>query len=126
MRVAANNRHARLGQSQLRPDHVHNALIARVHVIELDAEVGAVLAQRGNLLGRNLVDNVQPALFRRGHVVIHGRDGAIGTAHLAPGQPQPLECLGGRDLVDELQVDIEHRGLALGLNHDMLLPDLFE
>ncbi len=61
VRVAADNRHARLGQAQLRPDHVHDALIRRVHVVKLDAELRAIRAQRGNLLGRNLIDDVQAA-----------------------------------------------------------------
>jgi hypothetical protein len=59
VRVAADDGHARLGDAQLRADDVHDALIARVHVVELDAEVGAVLAQRGDLLGRNLIDDVE-------------------------------------------------------------------
>ncbi len=126
VRVAADDGHARLGEAQLRADHVHDALLARVHVVELDAELGAVLAQRGDLRGRDLVDDVEPALDGRGHVVVHGRDAAIGTAHLAAGQPQAFEGLRRSDLVQQLQVDVEQRGLALGLDHHVLLPDLLE
>jgi hypothetical protein len=43
VRVAADDRHARLGDAQLRADDMNDALIARVHVVELDAELGAVL-----------------------------------------------------------------------------------
>ena len=93
VRVAADDRHARLGQPQLRPDDVHHALIGRIHVVELDAEVGAVLAQRGHLPGRDLVGDVAPALDGGGNVVVHGGDRAVGAAHLAAGQPQPFEGL---------------------------------
>ena len=126
VRVAADNRHARLGEAEFRPDYVHNALLARVDVVELDAEVGAVLAQRGDLRGGDLIDDIQPALDRRRHVVVDGRDGAIGTAHLAARQAQPFKRLRRRDFVDQLQVDVEQRGFALRLDHHVLLPDFFE
>jgi hypothetical protein len=114
VRVAADDGHARLGDAQLGADDVHDALIARVHVVELDAEVGAVLAQRGNLLGRDLVDDVEAALDGGGHVVIDGRDGAIGTAHLAAGQAQAFKGLRRGDLVEQLQVDVEQVGSPSG------------
>ena len=126
VRVAADDGHAGLGDAELRPDHVHDALLARVHVVELDAEVGAVLAQRGDLRGGDLVDDMQPAFNGGRDVVIHRGDGAVGPAHLAAGQAKALESLRGRDLVDQLQVDVEQRGLAFGLDDDVLLPDLFE
>ena len=53
-------------------------------------------------------------------------DGAIGAAHLAAGQPQSFKRLRRSDLVHQLQVDVEHGGLALGLDHHMLLPDFLE
>ena len=37
--VAADDRHARLGQAQLRPDHVDDALVLVVQVVEADAEL---------------------------------------------------------------------------------------
>jgi hypothetical protein len=40
--VAADDGHARLGQAQLRADHVHDALPGAVQPIERDAELGAV------------------------------------------------------------------------------------
>ena len=41
-------------------------------------------------------------------------DGEVGAAHLAPGQAQPLEGLGAGDLVDEVEVDVEQVGGAVG------------
>ena len=43
--VAADDRHARLGQPQLRPDDVHDALPLVAQRVQLDAELGAVLLQ---------------------------------------------------------------------------------
>ena len=105
---------------------MYDALFARVHVVELNAEVGAVLAQSGNLRGGNLVDDVQAALFGGGHVVIDRCDAPVGAAHLASGQPQPLECLRRGHLVEQLQVDIQHGGFAFGLDHHVPLPYLFK
>ena len=95
---------------------MHDALLALVHVVELDAEVRAVLAQGVDLRGGNLVDDVQPALDRRRHIVIDRGDGAVGPAHLAPSQPQPFKRLRGSDLVQQLQIDVEQRRLALRLD----------
>ena len=105
---------------------MHHALIRRVHAIQFNAKLGAVLVQRGDLLGRNLIDNVQPTLNRRRHIVIDRRDAAIRPAHLAARQAQPLKGLRRGDLVQQLQVDVQHRRLALRLNHHVLLPDLFK
>ncbi len=105
---------------------MHDALLARVHVVKLDAEVSAVLAQRGNLFGCDLVDDIEPAFDGGRHVVIDGGDGAIGPAHLAAGETQAFKRLRRRDLVHQLQIDVEQRGLALGLDHYVLLPDFLE
>ena len=69
---------------------------------------------------------LQPAFNGGGDVVIDGGDAAVRTAHLAAGQSKAFKCLRGSDLVEQLQVDVEQRGLALGLDHHVLLPDLFE
>ncbi len=126
MRVAADNGHAGLGDAELGADDVDDALIARVNVVELDAEVGAVFAQRGDLGGGDLVDDIEPAIDGCWHVVVHGGDGTVGTADLAAGDAQALKGLRRGDLVEQLQVDVEHGGLALRLDDHVLLPDFFE
>jgi len=126
MRVAADNCHARFGNAEFRADHVHDALFARTDVIELNAEIGAVFAQRVDLLSGDLIDNVEPAFDGCGHIVIDRGNRAIGAAHFAACKPQSLKRLRRRHLVDQLKVDVEQRGLALGLNHYVLLPDLLE
>ncbi len=93
VRVAADDRHAGLGDAEFRTDDVDDALLAAVDVVEFDAEVRAVFAQRGNLCRGDLVDDVKAAFNRRGNVVVHGRDAAIGAAHLASGESKALEGL---------------------------------
>ena len=93
VRVAADDGHAGLGDAELGADDVDDALLARVDVVELDAEVGAVFAQRGDLRGRDLVDDVEAAFDGGGHVVVDGGDAAIGAAHLAAGEAQAFKGL---------------------------------
>ena len=59
-------------------------------------------------------------------VVIHRRDRQVGPPHRAAGEPQRLERLRARHLVDEVQVDVEQRRLARLLVDDVRLPDLVE
>ena len=47
--VAADDRHARLGQAQLGTDDVHDALLGRAEVEQADAELAAVAAQHFDL-----------------------------------------------------------------------------
>ena len=44
--VAADDGHARLGQAQLRADDMHDPLLRRMHVVERNAELGAVAPAR--------------------------------------------------------------------------------
>ena len=131
VRVAAGDRDARLREAQLRPDHVHDALAAAAHAVQRHAELGAVALERRDLLAGEVVgDRVEagPLARVRGDVVVRGRQRAVGPAHLAPGEPQALEGLGGGDLVHQVQVDVEQRRPAflLGAAHLVRLPDLLE
>ena len=47
-----------------------------------------------------------------------------GRRTAAPGQAQAVEGLGRGDLVDQVQVDVEQVGLAVGLADHVALPDL--
>src|ERR1035438_2846199 len=77
VRVAADNGHARFGDAQLGTNDVDDTLVARVHVVKLDAKVGAVLAQSGYLFCRDLVHDIEAARNRRWYIVVHGRDAAV-------------------------------------------------
>ena len=60
------------------------------------------------------------------HVVVGHRQGRVGAADRAAGQPQALEGLRAGDLVDQVAVDVEEAG-AVGLRIDeMGVPDLLK
>ena len=81
-------------------------------------------AQRVDL--RLAIGSLIGALVRGRDVVVHRGDRQVGPPDLAAGQPQALERLRPGDLVDEVQVDVEQRGLALLLEDDVAVPDLLE
>ena len=117
VRVAAHDGHARLRDAELGPDHVHDALPAVAEPVVRDAELLDVAGQGVELLPCDLVlDGARE--FPRGHVVVGRRNRAIGPAHAAPCKPQALECLRARNLVDEMQVDIEQVAAEC-----MIIPD---
>ena len=127
VRVAADDGHAGLGGAELGADHVDDALDRVLHVEELDAELGAVLAQGVDLRGGDLVGDDEAVLRAGGgDVVVDRGDVAVGAAELAAGQAEAVEGLRRGDLVDEVEVDVEDRRLACGFGDEVVLPDFFE
>ena len=123
--VAADHRHARLRQSQLRTDHMHDALLVAAQRITVDAEVLAILDQLLHLRGRDLIHDRQPA--RRGRrAVVRGRDRQIRPPHLQPARAQPVEGLRRRHFVHQVQIDIEQRWSVRPLRNHVVFPDLFD
>ena len=121
--VAAHDGHARLREPELGPDHVHDALARRAHRVEADAELGAVRRQHLHLLARDRIGDRQVDVLGR-DVVVHRGHGEVGPAHGAPGQAQAVERLRRRDLVDEVEIDVEEVGLALVVVDDVVVPHL--
>ena len=108
-RVAADDRHARLGDAELGADDVDDALAVGAERVERDAELGAVALERLDL---DAADS--SSLMRRGDrravgrdVVVGGGERAVRAADLAAGEPQAVEGLRAGDLVDEVQVDVD-------------------
>ena len=121
--VAADDRHAGLGQAELRADHVHDALLDVAERVQADAELLGVATQRLDLgAGDGVGDRLVPV--ERGDVVVLGGEGEVGAAHGAAGEPQPVERLRRGHLVDEVEVDVEEVRLTLGGSDDVLVPDL--
>jgi hypothetical protein len=123
--VAADDRLAGLGVAQLRADHVDDALALGVDVVEADAELLGVRAHRLDLLAGDLVLDREGAVGG-GDVVVDGGDRKVGAAHGALGEAEALERLGGGDLVDEVEVDVDQSGLARLLLDEMGIPDFLE
>ena len=126
VRVAADDRHARLGDAELGADHVHDPLAVGAERVDGNAELRAVALERFDLHARELV------LDARGHgravggrVVVGGGERAIGPAHGAPGQAQPVEGLRAGDLVHEVQVDVEEARAATSWASQILSNSVF-
>ncbi len=121
--VAADDRHAGLGEALLRTDDVDDALARITHAVEADAELLAVPREHIHLLGR---DGVGHRLVEVGgrDVVVHRRDREVGTAHAAPCDAQAVERLRGGDLVHQVQVDVEEVGFPLRGMDDVAVPQL--
>jgi len=92
VRVAADDQHPGLGQTELGPDHVDDALAPAADLVQRDALAPAVLGQHLHLLARKLVCPADAAARR--DVVVHRRDGEVGAPDLPSGEPQALERLG--------------------------------
>ncbi len=121
--VTADDRHARLGQPQLRADDVHDTLLDVAQRVQPDTEVGGVLAQRLQLDPGDRVRDGLVDVEGRG-VVVLGGDGQVEPAHLATALAQPVEGLRAGHLVQQVQIDEEEVGLALGAPDDVVVPDL--
>src|SRR5215210_2206925 len=121
--VSADDHEPRLGKSRLRPDNVHDALPDGTPLVELDAELLAVLPQGLHLLCRDFVFDGHPELRRR-DVVVHRRQSQVGTAHAPAGEPEALESLRARHLVNQVQIHVQQVGFSLGAPYHVLVPDL--
>ena len=128
--VAAHDRHAGLGQAQFRCDHVDDAALGRLHVEQFDAVFGAVAGQRIDLGFRSLGEVVELAVgvSRRGRCgMVHGRLGAVRPARRDAACAQLGERLWRSHFMDQVQVDVQHRGRGVGLgNHDVRVPEFVE
>ncbi len=90
--VTADDRRAGLGQAELRPNDVDDALLDVAERMEAYAEVGGVLAQGVDLgLRDGICDRLIPV--DRGDVVVLGCEGEIGAAYGATGKAQAVESL---------------------------------
>ena len=121
--VAADDRQAGERQAQLGTDHVDDPLVAAVDVIERHAKLAAIRPQRLDLPPRQGVANVELVLRR--HVVIDRGERQVGPADPPARQPQALERLRTRHLVNQVPVDIKQRRLVGG-SHLVALPDFLE
>ena len=80
--VAADNRHARLGDTELGADDVHDALARVPHRQEPDAELFAVAPQSLDLLAGHRVGDGAVGVLGR-HVVVFGGECQVGPADAA-------------------------------------------
>ena len=123
--VAAHDGHAGLGEAQLGANDVDDALVGVAQGVQANTELLGILAQGVDLgAARDVRDRL--VNVDRGRVVVLGRDRQVGAAHLAAGQAQALEGLGARDLVHQVEVDVQQiGGTVFTLGDDVVAPHLF-
>ena len=123
--VAARDGHPGLGEAELRPDHVHDALRAAAQVEQRNPRFpGVPLERREHVLRHPIAE--RPPLVAGRDDVVDGRDGAIGIPHLQPARPQHVEGLGRRDLVNQVQADEKLRLAVRERADGVKVPDLLE
>ncbi len=123
--VAADDRHAGLGQPELRPDDMHDPLEAAAEVEQLHAELAAVpLDRRHHLFGEGIDEGTGLAVGRDD--VIDGGDGPLGVGDRQSAFAEHREGLRAGDLVHEMQPDEELRLPARQVANGVEVPDLVE
>ena len=123
--VAAGDRHARLRQSELRPDHVHDPLVVAVERPQRNARFAAVaLERRGHLLGHQIEEGALPRAGR--HDVVDGPERAVRIRDLPSMLPEHVEGLRRRHFVDEVEADEQLRLSARQLPHGVRVPHLLK
>ena len=125
VRVAADDRHAGLGQAELRADDVDDALARRADAVERDAELGAVRLELRDLGGGLQVQHRQVARRRRDRVV-RGRHRLARSADADAARAKAGEGLRAGHLVHEMEVDGEDGGGAGVLADHVVRPDLVD
>ena len=123
--VAADDGHARLGAALLGADHVDDAVTDVAHGEELDAVVGDVPLEGGELQARLFVGHGghAQALALSGDIVVSHGQGPVRAPDLPPVGAQAGKGLRRRHLVDQVEVDIEDR-LAVLFGDEVRIPDL--
>ena len=99
-------------EALLRPDDVHDALAGVAHRVAGGCRTRRSSRRAPRSAWREIGSAMPSSSPVVGHVVVHRRHGEVGPAHGAPVQAQPVERLRRRDLVHEVQVDVEQVGLA--------------
>ena len=123
--ITANDRHAWLRQAKLWSNDVNDALFGRVDVEELNSKLFAVSTECLDLIRGNRIGDRQAAI-RSWNVVIDGAESEIRASHFAARLTQSVKRLRRRHLVNEMEIDVEERGLTTGFTNDVSLPELVE
>ena len=123
--VTAHDRHARLSQTQLRPDDMDDPLFDIAHRVKPNPEFVAIAAKRLHLNAGHRICNRLVDVDRR-HVVVFGGQCQIGTVHRTVRQPQTVERLRTGHFVHQVQIDVNQvRFGAVTRYHHVVVPHLF-
>ena len=95
--------------AELGPDDVHDALLGRVEVVERDRRTRRSCASSFASCASACASTTASPRGKRRRRVVHRGHGALGAAHREAARAQAGEGLRRGHLVDEVQVDVEHR-----------------
>src|SRR5690242_20182360 len=110
-----------LGESQFRPDDMHDSLVSALHIKQHHAGFTAIPGQCFKLRRCDRVYERQVAVFG-GYRVIHHRECEVRTSHLATCRLEPRECLRGCALMNVMAIDVDEGRLTRGLVDHMSFP----
>jgi hypothetical protein len=88
------------------------------------AVLGGIRAEGVNLFARDRICDGNADVLG-GHVVVFGGDGEVGPTDRPVVESEAIKRLRRRDLVDQVEVDVEQIGLVSPRSHEVLVPDLF-
>ncbi len=125
VRIPAHDGQPRQRQAELRPDHVHDALIGIADVEIAEAVLGRRRAQRADHLGAARHGFVAAAGFRRHDMVGRG-ESEFAMTHAAPLFAHRRESLRARHVVDQMAVDMDEQPPAVQAAHDVRVAELGE
>src|SRR5262245_15599880 len=94
-------------------------------IIQFNAKLCAIFAQRLNLMARQRFFNWQ-VLVLRGHIVIRCGCGALCIKDTDAALTQAIKCLWTRYLVNKMPVNEDNIGIAFGSLHYMRIPKLIK
>ena len=112
--------------AQLGADHMHDALLGRIHIVELDAELAQFLRSVSICLAAIWIERWADACGVVGTLWSTVATVRSGRRTLRPASAQAVERLRRSDLVDQVQIDVEQRRLVVGLADDVRIPKLFK
>ena len=124
MGVAADDGHARQGNSLLWPHHVNDALIGVVQIVQLNAKFVAVLDQLLHLDTRHLTRGIN-VFGLGGNVVIHRREGFTRLTYRALVRAQAVKCLRRGHFVYQMTVNVQQWGFVWCLVDNVRIKQFF-
>src|SRR5262249_13186836 len=99
--IAADDGHAGLSKTLLRPRHMHDSLLVAMECEAGNSELLGVGFKLGDLSGRYRVDDWERSIGR-GRRVVRCGERAVWAANLETSRAQPGESLGRGYLVDQM------------------------
>ena len=125
VRITTHNRHAGLCVTKLRPNDVNDALVNVIQIIKSDTKFFAIFSKLVHLLASDQIGDGQHPVAG-GDIVVRRCNRESGATYGPASQTKPLERLGARHLVDQMEINVKHRLLARFAEYGVVVPDFLE